>query len=510
MILLSPTVRSAPKSPKNWVIHLMGFRLVAIFMLLAFPASAQTLGDLEARIEVLEAIHGINQPPTASVLVGSCDEGVACGGDIGLSDPVTVIWGSSTLTGFSGQGATWTASPVDGDNGVHEIFLTLDDGTNQVPLTLEITVQDTINPPALPNMVSDTTLAGCVSQLNSQARGWCELGVSFANSGVYPNPAPWGNPRGIVRAWNGWAVDESAGKIWMIGNGGHADYGGNGAYEFDLATGAWSRIKDPCPLTFTLTEGQEPYGTFTPNTPGDTQLIPEPSCGPSSSHTYDSVQFSKKTGTIFWVSGIYGVPQGTFVSDNELWEFNPSGVVRNGLTPLTWRMHDVKILNQYLSSVELPNGDILYGSNHWSANGSVRFDPSDPVNTITSGGGLDNYYSDMNGILSPDSTEVYVISHRSHGLMKAPVASGTGVLISGNIGFQNGGDFAGDLLVMWDGLNLIHEYSLSTGEFVVTDWSGLKPSEGQVTVYSKWTYLQSHGVFVGLSDERTGVLVYKH
>ena len=64
----------------------------------------------------------------------------------------------------------------------------------------------------------------------------------------------------------------------------------------------------------------------------------------------------------------------------------------------------------------------------------------------------------------------------------------------------------------WDGKNRILVINLQASEqnWILYDWSGAGPPSGDKRVYSKWQYISTHNVFVGLSSHTSGVWVYKH
>ena len=116
-------------------------------------------------------------------------------------------------------------------------------------------------------------------------------------------------PRAVLHAWNGAAFDEESLFFYFMG-GGHADYGGNEVYEFDLKTGRWARLTDPSPLSFlyrTRKKTQTKAARYC--------WAPDMRRVPGAAHTYDGLQFSRKTRTIFLV--MMGAANGSCFDDRE-------------------------------------------------------------------------------------------------------------------------------------------------------------------------------------------------
>jgi hypothetical protein len=63
-----------------------------------------------------------------------------------------------------------------------------------------------------------------------------------------PDPVPpnWGGPGSIMTAWSGGAFDSARDRL-LVWGGGHADYGGNEVYAFDVGTLTWARVWGPSP-----------------------------------------------------------------------------------------------------------------------------------------------------------------------------------------------------------------------------------------------------------------------
>lgn len=492
-------------------------------LLLPTAVSAQTLEQridaLEQRMDAMEAHTShppvappTNFPPTASNLSALCQEGSTCVGNIGTSDPegdpVDVSWGLTSLD-FTGQDTgSWSVSPIDGDDGIHNIPFQLSDGTSIVDLMLTLTIEDTIDPPppptGPPSPVVGTDLADCVDQLMSQGGGWCSMGPDVSTA--YPSSgSEFGDPSGAIEAWVGWAVDTVGLDVYLVAGGGHTDYRGNEVIRLDLETGTYETIHARCPLDLTINSSNEPYGSLNQGS-GD---IPDPLCGPAAAHTYDGVIYSSVTGTIWFQSKIYALSANVFTPTGEIWEFNPGPGIRNGMSVGEWRMWDLNANAAATNGpvmTELSDGSIVINSN--SFNRAKSFDPQDPLGTITSIPGLNNDYGYGNALSLGDTT--YFVS-ALYGIFETPLGQ-QGSVIEPDGPFGTGADFDSEgRMIIWDGQDGIDQFDPQTGELLSIDWSGSKVSEGvSGRTYSKWTYLPSHDVFVGISAFNMPVQVYKH
>lgn len=366
----------------------------------------------------------------------------------------------------------------------------------------------------LPDSVAGNSLEECRRQLEAQGGGWCRLGENLFDTAASPMEVDHfeglrgaSGPGSIFTAWNGMAIDRQDKKLYFLANGGHGDYLGNGVYEFDMRTAEWTRLRDPCELSVVVEKGGRPsYGGITFNSSTERVRIPDPECGPASSHTYDGVQFASKTGTIFWASGIYGLRGGTFHSNGELWEFNPSkGEARNGLEPLGWRMHDLEVPGRP-ASAELADGTISYGANF---NNGIRFDPADPRGTVEKIPGMGNDYGNGNVLFDADRGVHWFLSVK-HGVLRVPLDARGEKYAEKATGFGMGSDIREGKIVLWNGRDVVTVFDPDEKTHKTLDWRGKKPSSGGWRVYSKWAYLPEEDLFVGIAVEETGVMVYRH
>ena len=389
----------------------------------------------------------------------------------------------------------------------------------------------------LPLVQKGTNLADCKTKLEKQGGGWCEIrlpGKHPSISSVWPRNLDDRTfmvmgPRAVLDAWNGAAFDEKNLLLYFMG-GGHADYGGNEVYEFDLKAGRWNRLTNPSPLSF-LYQIHESTSTKTVRY----CWAPDMRRVPGSTHTYDGLQFSKKTKTIFLVAfyaangSCFDDQKGQFKGDSRilyhgLWqglthtglgpgdgifEFNPSRhEERNGIAPLTWRR--LAIPNSpylgYPRSLELPDGTMMVG-NPWSL---YPFDPSSGTigkrlwpEEADHGDGLAEFHPPMGVVMSLHRKKL-ILRNLQTGVPQrdvAPQLHGKSLAVN-----KSGSVFS------WDDRHKILMIDLHTPErnWSLYDWSGAGPPSGDKRVYSKWQYVAAHDVFFGLSFHTTGVWVYKH
>jgi len=162
-------------------------------------------------------------------------------------------------------------------------------------------------------------LASCIDELaNHSQGGWCEIRASVDHpsiSSVWPSNLDRRTrmrtgPSAILEAWNGAAFDEDNYIFYFIG-GGHADYGGNEMYKFDLHNGKWERLTDPSPLN-------KLYLVPSKKKHADKKKYcwaPDVNVAPGAAHSYDGIQFSHATKTIFLA--VMGAANGSCFVDKE-------------------------------------------------------------------------------------------------------------------------------------------------------------------------------------------------
>ncbi len=396
-----------------------------------------------------------------------------------------------------------------------------------------LSAEDTVHPAK----TTGHNLKECHSKLATQGAGWCEISVSKQHpsiSSVWPKNLDKKTtmntgPASVLIAWNSAAFDKNN-RIFYFFGGGHADYGGNEVYRFELDSGSWLRLTEPSPLNHLFAQADykkregKPWRRLCWTT--DTRRLP------ASTHTYDGLIFSHATKTIFLYNmraangSCFEDTTDSFKNSSAVigsrtatkgwYEFNPSIDRKiNELPPLSWRkVFDAQQLSQahihqgYPASAELDNGKIIFGSKHRTAIYNPTNSDPDTLSTFSHqadwGDGTKEYDNQRAIVWSLHQQKLLAFDAKNGHLSKrldAKLNHGKSIAIS------NAGD-----IVSWNGKSKI--FSLNPdqppAEWQVLDWGIQGPTVGDSRVYGKWVYLPEFDVFIGLSSHKTGVWVYKH
>ncbi|MCB1679170.1 MAG: hypothetical protein KDI16_10865 [Halioglobus sp.] len=357
------------------------------------------------------------------------------------------------------------------------------------------------------------TFSDCIDKLSAVDSGWCEMRVPGSKPGI---SAVWpdvnrrirqvAGPSAVLTAWNSAAYDPVDRYLYFMG-GGHADYGGNEVYRFELDSGTWRRLTDPSPLDY-----------YTASRGGHSFWIPDTDRVPGAFHTYDGLLFLPATRTLLALS--LGPANGARVDPGEpldrtrlkadgggprQYEFNPSLVdLRNGLPPLQWRLLGTRDWG-YPRSAVLPDNTLVLGS-------KTRLYRAQLV-----AGKLEVLSQFSSQADSGDGTLVYDAARELLWSMHAKVLlafARTGRLVkklpppnrAKSIAISTDGR-----LVTWDGGALVSVLDPDdpAPHWSVTDWGAQGPTAAHSgRVYEKWQHVGDN-LFVGVSTDQHGVWLFK-
>jgi hypothetical protein len=169
-----------------------------------------------------------------------------------------------------------------------------------------------------------------------------------------------------------------------------------------------------------------------------------------------------------------------------------------------WRRLPTEISVQFPRSVELPDGNMLMGTQKWIYGFSPKTGVAGKVlwRHADWGVGIAEYHP--TGILMFLSGRMMLLRNFKTGTVKhvrSKVPHGKSLAVR-----KDG------IVYSWSGKNKILTLDPREAEpkWTLYDWSDAGPKTGDGRVYSKWQYIREHDVFVGLSHHSTGVWIYKH
>ena len=325
---------------------------------------------------------------------------------------------------------------------------------------------------------------------------WCEIPATTMRE-VFPSRdrhPGWGivGPRAVTAAWGGAAFDTKRNKLVITG-GGHADYGGNEVYEFDLAALKWRRATEPSRMR------ELAAGEFTV----------EGSEAPVSSHTYGGLAFAPNIDRVFKFGGSYYRSGGAY--DKHAYLYNPdlaawsrrAEAPQRVLTPVA--DYDPKV-----RAILLVSGT-----------GMLSYDPtSDSWRTLLARDSRELVY----GGAIDHSTRRFVTVGR-HGELKFYDLDNIGprqkapLKDKADWGHRVGLAYHSPSrqLVLWEGGREVWLVNARTWEVCkIANGAGKAPTattdSGQVKsqgIYGRWRYVPSMDVFIGYNDSNDNVWLYQ-
>lgn len=349
--------------------------------------------------------------------------------------------------------------------------------------------------------------ADCLTYFETNS-GWCKLSdhtlseVLHTRAEVGDGIWGWSGSKSVTNAWNGMAIDESSNTLYFTGNG-HTDYLGTELYSYSLDTGLFERLTTAAPLDFYI----EQNGVYA--------LVPDLRKYAATHHTYDGVLFVPDTGTILVsILGLgvdylttktavepVGLTKLELTDIGGVYEINPSKTeTRNGLAPMDSRKVSARRFEGARTAIA--NGQIIIGSK------TQLFEA-----TLTASGLDISPSPKYTNLQQGDGNLVY-----SNGKLISYVAYGWGMLLEWDLAggapirtdltSPEGNAIAGgSTLLTWAGRNNIAKLSQS-GVELIEHTSG--PGNTPYYIYSKWSYLPAHDVYVGVGCANCPVYLYKY
>jgi hypothetical protein len=332
----------------------------------------------------------------------------------------------------------------------------------------------------LPNSTIEPAAKGPHGPLTSLGRDMC----------VEVNCTSWAS---VFTAWNGIAFDGR--RIWALANGGHADYGGNEIYKFDLQfpDAGWSVEVPAQPLT----------GEFAHDSAGDgvDGACPRPASGPMASHTYNGVVWSPRSQDILWLGTAGYCRNG--MGPSTAWVFDPKNE--------TWiEQSDLDKLARFArTEIDPSNGDIIVVSRQYV----YLIDPiTKEVKRRSSrgrqvdGGGLafdarsrTLYATARDAIYSTNIPE----NGEFAGLKKLADVPG----VKPAMGFAMHGP-TGDF-ILWDGADKTYRWRSGDDQLEELPVTSEAPNSTlRNRIYSQWKYVPGLDVFFGIVPKE-GVWLYR-
>ncbi|GEM_PF-2442411 len=308
--------------------------------------------------------------------------------------------------------------------------------------------------------------------------------------------------RGMLLAWNSGAYDTKRDRLVLLG-GGHADYGGNEVYTFDVNLQKWIRLNNP--------------SSYIGWTDGDSIM---PDGTPMTVHTYDGVEYLPSVDKLI-MQGEHGWKQAYHAAYGWLFDFdtkkwtqinNESGGIAGAYDPVTGNYYDHRptgswaVLREYNPVTNVRRSSTLTGPMDWPEIVIAAIDP------------IHRYYVAIRQDLQ--SLDAYKNKVALFNLNTFMTQAGTLQLTTGDTGImaQNGPGFVWDpainKFVAWAGGTDV--YTLDPSTWV---WTKVSPSSGNTVipstvasggyVFGHFQYIPSKNIFIAVNSIDENVYFYK-
>jgi hypothetical protein len=316
----------------------------------------------------------------------------------------------------------------------------------------------------------------------------------------------------IAAAWGGGAWDSTHRKM-IVWGGGHADYGGNEVYAFDVASFAWERLTDPTLPPF----NEDPLHDG----------------NPVSRHTYSGLQWLPDEERFFAIGGAMSESgNGT----NVTWAFDVEAATWTNLAP----PEPPPVSYSHSTAVDLANGTVMLrvaqslwsydiAGNAWSKLMDFGYPPEWP--DFERGGDKSGVVDPTRGIFwSFGSNDHLVYDIAGNALVHTEwVTTGGGVYDNSaeladypEQWFTTGGgdiisakapgvdyDAKADAIVAWNG-GAPYSLDLASKTWTVMSGDGAPAMPTGTGTYGRWRYVSAYNVFILVNNLDEDVYFYKH
>lgn len=336
------------------------------------------------------------------------------------------------------------------------------------------------------------TMAGPIDDL--QPGQWYEVPNSHLDA-VLPNPIPPGStgPASIMIAWSGGAYDTQRNRLVVTG-GGHADYGGNELYAFDINTLRWSRVWGPSPSI---------------PQPGSCNLT-YPDGNPCARHNYDGLEYLPNQDRFFELGGSLFCSSGGAGSDTWLFDFVAGQWTRRADMPNGAQLE--------MTTAYDPVTGHLFAAGPASGNDLMQFNP---VANAWTQKGADGAGYGRCAVIDPVRRKYVVVGDGSPVFMWDIGASGVvprqTLATSGDKTMEAERypglvyDSVSDLIVAWGGGGSVYTLNLDTRVWTKRLPTGsvtptAPPSQG---TYGRFRYIPSKNAFIVVNKINENVFFYR-
>jgi hypothetical protein len=311
---------------------------------------------------------------------------------------------------------------------------------------------------------------------------------------VLPDPVPPGDAKSITGAWNSGAYDTKRDRYIVFG-GGHADYGGNEIYAFDIHTLRWSRIWGPSldiPPEST-TPCKEAYSDG----------------NPASRHTYDGLEYLPNVDK-FWIHG------------GSLW------CATGGSSVGTWLFDFTRL--KWTRSTDYAKSKLEMVSEYDPVTGNVYVNGPSSGNKLQVYNPITETWSERGDLnIGYGQTATIDLKHRmfvsiGKGSVRAFPLDGSQTLARQELSTSGATELVSlrypgiaydpvsEKVVGWHGGPSVYSLDLDTLVWrkYTTGGSVAPPQAARNGTFGRWRYIPSKNVFIVVNGIDQNVYIYKH